>query len=251
MSNVNVEELKKDIEIYKKLLLTDSADIDDDKKLMDLAVDIGTEVLDIINQNSDRYKPYLLINEWSDIIKERKILLLCPASFGETFIFMPKTCFFKSFIVPNGNRNDSSVLDLGVFRDVHVFKVKECNYSVGTDETVKQKGEVFDLDIVDAKIAYIMRETNKKLQNYEGLYLDNEVSKSKYETLWDSYKTVKKKYIHENKQEIQLQKQLENVKPKVEWGNPPKQYYGITIIGWILSLLFFIFWILNFRLGGE
>lgn len=244
----SVNELKKDIEMYKKLLLSGNEEEDLDKKFEDEIVDLGKEILDIIDQNIDKYFPYLIISEWSDIIKEKRLLFLCPNKFADTFIFLPKTCFFRTFIIPNANRNDCSAIDMGVFKDTHVFKIKECNYTMSLDENAKTKGEIFDLDLIDAKIAYVIRESNKKLQTYENLYLDNQESESKYTALWDSFKTVKKKYIHESSENNHLNAQLQKIIPKVNWKNPPKEYQGITMLGWALTVLFFIFWLINFKI---
>lgn len=243
-----IESLKKDIEMYKKLMLEGDEEEDLDRKYDDVMVDLGKEVLDIIDKNSDRYFPYLILSEWSDIVKEKKLLFLCPNKFADTFIFLPKTCFFRSFIIPNANRNDCSAIDMGVFRDTHIFKIKECNYTMAQDDNAKQKGEIFDLDMVDAKIAYVIRESNKKLQTYENLYLDSQEMNSRYDSLWDSFKVVKKKFIRETSENEALNKEMQKIAPKVNWKNPPKEYQGITMLGWGLTILFFIFWLINFKI---
>lgn len=199
---------------------------------------ITTKLFETISKFFNRYKFYIVKKEWSNSIKEPKIMFICPTDFWSCFSFPSRESRYKTFSVPFGRRADFSVFDYGTHNNCRIFRVTECNYQISQMDLENSKPELFKMDHVDAEILVTSSEYGKLLEEYQVLKLDNMKLEGQLKSVTDHNKLTTKKLLTQNLDNQKLNTRVKKYNPTLQ--NPPKNLYLITIIGWIIALILII-----------
>jgi hypothetical protein len=239
--------MKKEKKYYRLLnKKLDEYEYEENNEYEEKSIIVGKKIFDIIDKNTKQYYPFIIETKWSDVIKEKNIILLCDTpNIGSVLYEQTKNAPYKDFLVQNSKRADISVIDLGKFVNARIFKVTECSYSIANDNSLDTKPEMFEMSFSDAKISYVVHESSKLLEDHETMNLRIENLNSQLLSVRNAYKLK----IKQDKRE--KQKFFENVvkekKFNAKFKNPPKDLYIVTFLGYILFVIMIIFYIINIK----
>jgi hypothetical protein len=210
-------------------------------------VNIGEQMYDLIEKEFHTYKPYLLDNVSYNSIDEDfdKIIILCPKSWDESFVFESKDSNVNGVKFDAINICDCSLFIVGTCIDCLILRVLECNATVAENSALAYKDEIPSIDDSDSRISYMYTKMDNVLNELTNVNLENKSLRASNKKLGDQINLINDRYIKEKRTNAELMK--ENNKLIVDFSPPPKKFYPITIFGfamWGLTILsFYMKWI--------
>lgn len=261
-----MEEMKKELEETKKmaelglktkkiekLIMEYDAIIEDYKfeikKLEDIKDNTKEqkEYLDKVrkeNKLSENWKFYRSRIEWSDIYRKTKeVIFILPSNFDETFNFTDDTGNFDGIWLQVPNYACATFVEIESFKGVPYLLCVMSSWWIKESRLTNIKKEEAEPLILDAIIRQLADDVAQiqseyKTQAFQIMQLEADVKQ---------YMLFIKKM--EKKHRLRM-KQLAR-EQKFSWESPPKPLYAITIIGWVMALIFFLLFLFYPMLFGT
>jgi len=176
--------------------------------------------------------------KWSNIYPNvDEIIQILPSTIDNTYIFSNGKAVYQNVFMDVSNYTSASFVEVDYFKNRPYLLCISSNWHVQNSQLTTIKKEIAGLLTLNAEFRFLADETSKIQTNYKTLKYENMRLLNRVK----SYKNQLKKQQKRHKTELES---MESEK-ELSFELPPKKYYAITIIGWILFVLFAILYIIN------
>lgn len=185
-----------------------------------------------------RFKYFRSQIAWSDIYdssEEEEIVFILPSQFDETFIFTNDIGNFSNLVMNVPAYSVATFIEVARFKNVPYLLCYCSSYHVKESGLTKIKKEIAEKYVLDAKLSFLADEISQIHYEYETLKTDNLDLENQNTALLNELMKIDKR----KKERLETIYRMN----RLSFDMPPKRLYAVTILGYILTLVFLLLFI--------